>query len=69
MDRTITVLGGFSKRHSILGKAGAPIARPSMQEFFTNPIIHADALCDFLNISANAFAEVCHLVNECNFHG
>ena len=58
------VLRGLDQRDGVLGKAGAAIARPGVQEFRADAVVETDSARDLLDIGADLLAQVRHLVDE-----
>jgi hypothetical protein len=67
--RAAIVVGGLGQRERVLREARAAIAGAGIQEFRADAAIEADAARDFLDVGADLFAEVRHLVDEGDLHG
>ena len=55
---------GLDQRHRVLGKAGAAVAGPGVQEFRADAVVQADAARDVLDVGADLLAEIGDLVDE-----
>ena len=63
------LLRGAHQRHRVLGKAGAAIARPRMQEFAPDAPVKADTLGHVMNVGAQLLAQIGNLVDEGDLGG
>ncbi|MCY1238973.1 hypothetical protein D9M68_664340 [compost metagenome] len=67
-DGRVMVLRGLDQCQRVLREARAAIAGARMQELRADAAIEADAAGDVLDIGADLFAEVGHLVDEGDLH-
>ena len=63
-QRRAVVLRGLDQRNGILGKAGAAVARPGVQEFRADAVVEPDPARDLLDIGADLLAQIRHFVDE-----
>ena len=62
--RRADFLGGFQQRQRVLGKTGAAETRAGMQKLVADAAIQPHAARHVLNIRADFFADIRHLVDE-----
>ena len=58
------ILRGLDQRQRVLGKAGAAIAGPGMQELATDPAVETDPLRDVVDVGTDLLAQIGDLVDE-----
>ena len=65
----VMILRDLEQRAGVLGKARAAKTRTGMQEFRADPVVKTDAARDFLDVGANLFGKIGHLVDEGDLGG